>query len=61
MTGPSSGTVNRIDWQPGTDLLHGTCHCGAQHTADDPVELWSWLLAHPEGHPEGHPSEAPDD
>jgi hypothetical protein len=57
MTGPSSGATNRIDWQPGTDLLHGTCHCGAQHTADDPVEMWTWLLSHPEG----HPSEASDD
>ncbi|MGW3198589.1 hypothetical protein ACWDBD_29200 [Streptomyces sp. NPDC001118] len=57
MTGPSSGTTNRIDWQPGTDLLHGTCRCGAHHTADDPVEMWAWLLAHPEG----HPNEAPDD
>jgi hypothetical protein len=26
------------------------CHCGAEHVADDPIEVWSWLLAHPDGH-----------
>ena len=45
-----TGLVNRIDWAPGCDLLRGTCHCGARHTSDDPVEMWAWLLAHPEGH-----------
>ena len=42
--------VYRIHWVPGTDTLHGICHCGAEHTAEDPVEMWEWLLAHPEGH-----------
>lgn len=44
------GTVYRIHWELGTDLLVGVCHCGAEHESDDPVELWDWLLAHPEGH-----------
>jgi hypothetical protein len=39
-------TVNRIVWIPGTDLLHGECHCGAEHVAEDPVTLWEWLLTH---------------
>ncbi|MFC9126286.1 MULTISPECIES: hypothetical protein [Streptomyces] len=56
MTSPSSsrtfrtGEVYRIDWLPGTDVLHGTCHCGREHTAQDPVEMWEWMLAHPQGH-----------
>ena len=41
-----SAAVYRIVWTPGSDRLAGTCHCGAEHTADDPVELWQWLLAH---------------
>ncbi|GHA26787.1 hypothetical protein GCM10010372_28260 [Streptomyces tauricus] len=53
----STGEVYRIDWLPGTDVLHGTCHCGAEHTAEDPVEMWEWMLGHPEGHtPQGHRS-----
>ncbi|MEV1119971.1 hypothetical protein AB0I91_33400 [Actinosynnema sp. NPDC049800] len=44
------GTVYRVHWEPGTDLLVGVCHCGAEHDSDDPVRLWDWLLAHPEGH-----------
>ena len=43
-------TVYRVHWVLGTDLLLGVCHCGAEHTAEDPVELWEWLLAHPDGH-----------
>ncbi|MEU4449193.1 hypothetical protein AB0K14_28415 [Actinosynnema sp. NPDC050801] len=42
--------VYRIHWKPGTDLLVGVCHCGAEHDSEDPVQLWDWLLAHPEGH-----------
>ncbi|MFD8568857.1 hypothetical protein [Streptomyces sp. NPDC059639] len=45
-----SGEVYRVDWLPGTDLLSGTCHCGARHEAEDPVALWEWMLAHPD-HP----------
>lgn len=45
-----------VRWEPGSDLLLGTCHCGASRTCQDPVEAWSWLLAHPDGHvPEGEP------
>ena len=40
------GEVYRVHWLPGTDLLHGTCHCGTEHTDDDPVEMWSWMLTH---------------
>ncbi|MFG2075202.1 hypothetical protein [Nonomuraea maritima] len=47
-------TVYRVHWQPGTDVLTGVCHCGAAHDFEDPVELWEWLLAHPEGH---HPEQ----
>jgi len=43
-------TVYRIHWELGTDVLIGVCHCGAEHESEDPVELWEWLLAHPEGH-----------
>ncbi|MDG4808787.1 hypothetical protein O7634_18745 [Micromonospora sp. WMMD1120] len=50
--------VYRIRWLPGTDTLRGTCHCGAERSADDPVELWEWLLAHPRGHRAG-PAAAP--
>jgi hypothetical protein len=46
-TGRDTGTVYRIEWVPGTDRLLGTCHCGAVREGDDPVQLWSWLLAHP--------------
>ncbi|WP_309112846.1 hypothetical protein [Saccharothrix sp.] len=42
--------IYRIHWEPGSDLLVGVCHCGAERAADDPVDLWTWLLAHPEGH-----------
>lgn len=42
--------VLRIEWLPGTDTLIGTCHCTATHEASDPVSMWEWLLAHPEGH-----------
>jgi hypothetical protein len=48
-------TVNRITWRAGTDLLVGTCHCGAVGEAEDPVAMWAWLLAHPD-HPE-HPGQ----
>jgi hypothetical protein len=42
----------RVGWRPGSDLLHGWCHCGAQADAEDPVLLWEWLAAHP-AHPHG--------
>jgi hypothetical protein len=45
-----TGEIYRIDWLPGTDVLHGTCHCGAEHTAQDPVGMWEWMLGHPGGH-----------
>jgi hypothetical protein len=42
--------VYRVHWVLGTDLLLGVCHCGAEHQSEDPVALWEWLLAHPDGH-----------
>ncbi|GAA3236643.1 hypothetical protein GCM10017691_35100 [Pseudonocardia petroleophila] len=42
--------VLRVVWLPGSDRLQGTCHCGAVHVAEGPVEVWEWLLAHPVGH-----------
>ncbi|MEU0529471.1 hypothetical protein [Amycolatopsis tolypomycina] len=42
--------VYRIHWVLGTDRLCAVCHCGAEREFDDPVQLWDWLLAHPEGH-----------
>jgi hypothetical protein len=37
----------RVEWMPGTDLLRGYCHCGATVDAEDPVQVWALLLAHP--------------
>jgi hypothetical protein len=50
---PHGDTVYRVHWVLGADLLLGVCHCGAEHTAEDPVELWEWLLGHPDGHEPG--------
>ena len=53
--------ILRVHLIPGTDQLLGTRHCGAQHTALDPVELWDWLHAHPVGHEaQPDPDAAPD-
>ncbi len=43
---PTAREVYRIHWLPGTDQLHGVCHCDAEHTDEDPVEMWSWMLTH---------------
>lgn len=51
----TTGTVYRIHWQPGSDILVGVCHCGTQREACDPVELWDWLLDHSGGHRVGEP------
>ncbi|WP_069816051.1 hypothetical protein [Streptomyces sp. TP-A0874] len=50
MTSKATAEVYRIDWLPGTDILHGTCHCGAEHTDQDPTAMWEWMLSHPTGH-----------
>ena len=42
--------VYRIHWVLGTDQLRAVCHCGAERMFEEPVELWEWLLAHPDGH-----------
>ncbi|MEV4581250.1 hypothetical protein AB0K16_49255 [Nonomuraea jabiensis] len=47
---PSRRGLLRVVWLPGSDLLQGTCHCGAVHVAEGPVEVWEWLLGHPTGH-----------
>ncbi|GAA3088677.1 hypothetical protein ACFQ0X_01820 [Streptomyces rectiviolaceus] len=51
-----SGDVFRVDWLPGTDLLNGSCHCGARHACQDPVAMWEWMLAHPD-----HPTTTEED
>jgi hypothetical protein len=65
MSGPdpaAPGSVLRISWVPGTDVLVGTCTCAARYECQDPVEMWDWLLAHPD-HPDrpGHPAAARED
>lgn len=40
--------VYRIHWVPGTDRLLAVCFCGEKREFEDPVELWDWLLGHPE-------------
>lgn len=46
-----AGTARiRVVWLPGDDRLRGTCHCGSEVVAEGPVEVWTWLLAHPDGH-----------
>lgn len=45
---PAPAGVYRVTWVPGTDRLLGTCHCGATHEAEDPIQIWAWLLAHPD-------------
>ena len=47
--------VIRVGWLPRSDRLRGSCHCGAEAEAGDPLLLWEWLLAHPQ-----HPSSGPD-
>lgn len=48
--GVDGARVYRVDWTPGTDMLRGRCHCGAERLSDDPVQLWEWMLDHPRGH-----------
>ena len=50
MTG---GRVYRITWLPGSDRLRGYCWCGEPQEAEDPIELWQWLLEHPDRHGDG--------
>ncbi|GII58697.1 hypothetical protein Pth03_70860 [Planotetraspora thailandica] len=45
-----TGSIYTVEWVPGTDLLLGICHCGARRRFEDPIELWDWMLGHPEGH-----------
>lgn len=42
--------VYQVRWRPGSDQLLGICHCGAERVAEDPIALWAWLHAHPDGH-----------
>ena len=44
---PEGCNTFSIAWVPGTDVMLGTCYCGEKRTAEDPVELWGWLLGHP--------------
>ncbi len=45
--------VYRVVSQLGTDLLVGHCWCGESRSAQDPIELWQWLIAHPDTHGDG--------
>ncbi|GIG91547.1 hypothetical protein [Plantactinospora endophytica] len=54
LTGPR---VYRVDWVLGTDRLRGFCFCGTSYDAEDPIELWAWLLAHPDSHGGTGPTE----
>lgn len=47
---PEGYNTFSITWVPGTDVMLGACYCGKKHVAEDPVELWGWLLGHPLGH-----------
>lgn len=49
---PGHAHVQRVSLLPGSDRLSGRCFCGAEGEADDPVQMWEWLLAHPD-HPQG--------
>lgn len=50
----------RVDWKPGSDVLRGTCFCGAASSAQDPATLLDWLDGHPDGHDAGAALPAPD-
>lgn len=50
-------SVYRIVWKLNTDVLVGYCWCGESVEADDPIVLWDWLLAHPDGHDDGGPGD----
>ncbi|MBF4161328.1 hypothetical protein [Nocardioides acrostichi] len=45
--------VYRVVWKLHTDVLVGYCWCGESQEAEDPIELWTWLLDHPDTHEEG--------
>jgi hypothetical protein len=51
--------VYRIHWVLGTDRLRAVCHCSAEREFEDPVQLWEWLLSHPNGHWHAPPEPAP--
>ncbi|WP_345382714.1 hypothetical protein [Pseudonocardia yuanmonensis] len=55
-----SAGVCRVAWVPGTDTLHGTCHCSAEFLAEDPVDLWTWMYEHRHDDP-SPPLDSPDD
>ena len=53
-------TVFRVVWKLNTDVLVGYCWCGTPHEATDPIELWDWLLAHPDTHGPADGSRTPE-
>ncbi|MEV6336484.1 hypothetical protein AB0M12_17390 [Nocardia vinacea] len=55
----TAAACHRVQWFPGSDQLLGRCHCGATRIADDPIEIWQWLLAHPDGHHDRVPDPRP--
>ena len=46
----SGDHVYRVVWKLATDVLVGYCWCGESHESEDPIELWEWLLDHPDTH-----------
>jgi hypothetical protein len=52
-------SVYRVVWKLNTDVLVGYCWCGETHEAQDPIELWEWLLAHPDQHDSASAAEVP--
>ena len=46
--GAAEEGVFRVRWVPGTDQLRAVCFCARERVFEDPVELWAWLLAHPD-------------
>ncbi|MCW2845126.1 MAG: hypothetical protein JWN22_3042 [Nocardioides sp.] len=55
----SGRSVYRVVWKLNTDVLVGYCWCGETHESEDPIELWEWLLAHPDQHDDGAAAGAP--
>lgn len=47
------GSIVRVHWMLDTDQLRAVCHCGATRLFEDPIVLWEWVLAHPDGHEPG--------
>lgn len=47
---PSGPNTFTITWVPGRDVMRAICFCGAELVGDDPLDLWLWVMGHPDGH-----------